>query len=409
MDRDILKGSAWLLAAQGFVKIVSFLYTLFLASRLGVENFGLYVVALSYFSLVSSLADFGVSRYIIREGAIARFKLDNLLSAAIILRLTILSCFFVVFVISVYILDPDKLRGVLSMLAVLAVIPQGVAFTLDAAFITISKLQFSALGLLVLSLSTSIIGVYMINNNLGVFGALIGLICGQIIYALTLVAVSFIKKIRFLNFHSGEKLLTEVASGSIPYGLLAVLGLLYFKIDSLILGYIRGSYEAGIYGAAYKFLESILFIPAAFSAALMPRLARLHESDLSQLKKTYFKSLKFLFILSVPVLLGFIFILPVLIKTYLPSFNSSISAIYILALTIPFIFLHVPGAAMLLSTNKYLKPILKLSLLTLSLNVLLNFIFIPKFGFIAASYVTVGSEVLTFILFYMLLNRLVFR
>ena len=90
-------------------------------------------------------------------------------------------------------------------------------------------------------------------------------------------------------------------------------------------------------------------------------------------------------------------------------FLSSIEALRILALSLPFIFVHVPGAQILLSTDKYLKPIILLSILTLSFNVILNLLFIPKYGFIAASWITVASEVLSFLVFFQLLRVKVFK
>ena len=65
--------------------------------------------------------------------------------------------------------------------------------------------------------------------------------------------------------------------------------------------------------------------------------------------------------------------------------SESIDVVKILAWTIPFMFLHIPGATILMSTNKFLKTIIYLSILTLGFNVFLNFLLIPQYGFIGAS------------------------
>ncbi len=110
-----------------------------------------------------------------------------------------------------------------------------------------------------------------------------------------------------------------------------------------------------------------------------------------------------MFVLSLIVFFGFIFVLPVIINYFLPDYSESIKVIKILAWTIPFMFLHIPGATILMSTDKFLKTIICLSLLTLGFNVLLNFLLIPQYGFIGASWVTVLSEALSFIIFFGLL------
>ena len=65
-------------------------------------------------------------------------------------------------------------------------------------------------------------------------------------------------------------------------------------------------------------------------------------------------------------------------------------------------FIHVPAVTVLLSTDKYLKQVLILSLITVAFNIGANLAFIPKFGFIAASWVTVASEILSFVIFFLL-------
>ena len=39
--------------------------------------------------------------------------------------------------------------------------------------------------------------------------------------------------------------------GSLPYGLLGILGLLYFRIDTILLSYLRGNFETEIAAGTY--------------------------------------------------------------------------------------------------------------------------------------------------------------
>ncbi|EKD90303.1 MAG: O-antigen transporter related protein, partial [uncultured bacterium] len=197
----------------------------------------------------------------------------------------------------------------------------------------------------------------------------------------------------------------KIIIGSLPYGLLSVLGLLYFRIDAILLSYMKGSFETGIYGAAFKFLEAVTFIPSAFSLALLPVLARLHESSVKDVKRLYFNSFKVMLVLGLVVWLGYVLILPEIIKAVLPNYLSSIGAIRILSLAIPFMLIHVPAVSVLLSTDKFLKQVLILSVLALVFNIAANLIFIPQFGFIAASWVTVASEVLSFVIFFLFVKN----
>lgn len=402
--RAILKQTSWLFFAQALTRIIGFFYIIYLARILGVSDFGLYTVALAYFSILSGIADFGFNRFLIREVAIDKSKAPQLLWNIVVLRLTLTSILFAIFSITLYLLDPDKMRVSLTALATLAILPQAIAFSFDAIFVAMQKLQFSAAALFISSLFTALIGLYLVGSGFGPVGAVVALIFGQVAYVVILIIFLY----RHQSLSLSKVYLTtikKIVIGSLPYGLLSVLGLLYFRIDAILLSYLRGNFETGIYGAAYKFLEAIIFIPSAFSMALFPVLARMHDSSLKDVKRLYFKSFKIMLGLGLVVLLGYVLILPEIIKVMLPNYLSSITAINILSLSIPFMFIHVPAVSVLLSTDKFLKPVLVLSVVAVSFNIVANLAFIPKFGFIAASWVTVASEVLSFTIFFLFVKN----
>lgn len=402
--KSILKQTSWLFFAQVLTRGIGFFYIIYLARILGVSDFGLYTVALAYFSILSSVADFGFNRFLIREVAKDRSKARELLWNIAMLRLTLTAIFFAIFSVILYSFDPDRIRVSLILLASLAILPQAVAFTFDAVFVGFQKLQFSALSLFISSLATALIGLYLVGKGFGSWGAVSALVAGQVIYASVLIIFLF-KHQRLVSSPVRLTVLKEIVVGSLPYGLLTVLGLLYFRIDAVLLSYLKGSFETGIYGVAYKFLEAVTFIPSAFSMALFPVLSRAHDTSSLDIKRLYFKSFKVMLGISLMILLVYVLALPEIIKIVLPNYLSSITAIKILSLSIPFMFIHVPAVSVLLSTDKYLKQVLSLSIFALIFNVVANLIFIPQFGFIAASWVTVASEILSFVIFFALTKK----
>ncbi|MDO8638448.1 MAG: flippase [Candidatus Daviesbacteria bacterium] len=404
----ILRQTSWLFSAQLLGRVIGFFYTIFLARSFSVEDFGLFSAALAYFSLVSAIADFGFNRYLIREVARDHFKSSTLLANISLLRITFTAAIFAIFSLAIYSLDPDKFRVCLTQLAILAVLPQSIALTADAIFVAREKLQFSAVSLIVLNISTTILGVWFISSGFGPIGGVSALLLGQIIYVGMLVILLHHHHISFLSVVNSQ-ILKTIIKGSLPYGLLGILGLLYFRIDLLLLTYIQGNFAAGIYGAAYKFLEAIIFVPSSLATALFPVLARLHDNDRQNIKRLYFQSLKLMFVLGIAIMVSYILVLPTVIRLILPNYLPAIEVIKILALTIPFMFIHVPGAQVLLSTDKYLKQILFLSIGTLSFNIILNLLLIPKYGFMGAAWVTVASEALSFLVFFSLLRVKILR
>lgn len=405
--RSILKQSSWLMAAQAFGRIIGFFYTIYIARVLGVENFGLYSVALAYFSLISTVAEFGFNRFITREVALSTHKIAVLLCNISIYRLTIASVIFGALSLILYFLDQDKMRVNLTVLAILATLPVAVAQTIDAIFVALRKLQFSAIALVIQSLVTTGLGIILVNLGFGPTGVLVALIIGQLIYLAILLSLIFRQK---LNLLSEVKLsvLKEVTIGALPYGIIGILGLLYFRVDTLLLSYLRGNFDTGIYGAAYKFLEAAMFIPISVSIAIFPVMAKLQE-ELASLRKLHLKTTSLMFAVGVFFTIIFLVILPTLIRSFLPNYLNAIDAARILSLAIPFMFVHVTGAQVILASNKYLKHLIALSFLPLIFNIFLNLLFIPRFGYIGAAWITVLSDVFSMFILYAFLHLYFFK
>lgn len=389
--QEIIKQTSWVFFAQIITRIIGFFYTIYLANTLGISNFGLFSVGLAYFSIISSLSDFGFNRFLIREVAKDNTKLWDLLWNILILRLCLISALFGIFAVSLYFFDQDKTRVSIILLSTLAVLPQTAALTIEGVFIALRKLKFSAIAAFISSISTVFMGFILVERGFGVIGAVNALILGQVVYVLSFITFLYLSE-RFTLSEVKTKTIAAAIKGSLPYGALALLGLLYFKIDTIMLSYMRGSFETGIYSAGYKFLESLIFIPNALSLVLFPTFAKLHESNPLKIKGLILKSTGAMFLLGLAIGVGYFFILPEIIKLLLPNYLQAIDVIKILSLTIPLIFVYVSATQVLISSEKYLKQIILVSLIPLFFNIILNLIFIPSFGIYAAAWTTVLSD-----------------
>jgi O-antigen/teichoic acid export membrane protein len=260
------------------------------------------------------------------------------------------------------------------------------------------KIKYSAICLFVLSVATTLVGGYLV-FVFGVFGALAGLILGQLIYLLGLV-VCF-RKLDIRLSAPVVARLKMVISGTLPYAILGVIGLVYFRVDTLLLSYLSTPASVGIYAAGFRFLEGLVFIPSAVATALFPVLAQI--DDPAQIRQIYKRAVGWLLLISLPIALGFGLVLPTVIRVLLPEYLESIVVVQLLALAIPFMFAHIPGSLVLISHQKFLKPVIVASIFTLSFNLILNLIFIPRYSYLASTIITVLSEVLSFVVFFGLL------
>lgn len=406
--RSVLKQAGWLFFAQIFARGVGFLYTIYLARSLGVEGFGLFSVALSFFALFSTLSEFGFSRFLVREIALNPSNTSNLLYNIGFFRIVLTGLFYLIFILPVYFFDPDKLRSGLVLLSVVAVFPLALAETIDGYFVATRKLQFSSLVMVILSLATTITGAILVSRNFGPWGPVLALIFGQTVSLLVLYILLKSQKINILSKVDLSSF-KKIMFGSLPYGILGILGLLYFKVDTVILSYLRGNFDTGIYTAGYKFLEATNLIPIAISVGLFPVMAKMQKSGQVKLKNLYLKMSGLMFIVGALITLVFLVVVPEIIKILLPNYIPTIEVIKILALAIPFMFVHTTAAQVVLSSDKFLKSLILISIFPLILNILLNFLFIPQYGYLAASWVTVFSDIFSTAILLLFLHLYFFK
>jgi len=408
MLKKLLRLSSWLVISQFVVKIIAFGYTLFLARTLGVDEFGVYTFALAIFLLLNAVSDLGISRYLVKEMSKGSGVRRELVANVVMLRAAILSLMVLIAAVFISLYDTQTMRTIVTIMALATLVPQAITLSLENILVAKQRFNWSAIASIVSSLLTVGIGAILVLQGYQAFGAVLALFLSQLIYCggwLVVVRNQWSNQ-DLKQVSRGQMKL--ILKGSLPYGLLAVMGLVYFRIDTVLLTYLRGSYETGLYALGYKFLEGVVFIPSSLAVVVFPALVLLHQGKMVDVRKFATKLIIVMGGFGLLVMLGFIFGLPVLIDNFLPAYRPAIGTVQILALAIPAMFIHVPLSQVLLSSDKYLRHILVLSLLPVSLNIGLNLIFIPTYGYIAAAWVTVFSDILSLGLLLLVMRKTIY-
>lgn len=407
MKAFIVRNSSYLLVSQFFVKAFAFAYAIFLAGNVGASDFGTYSAALSIFGLMSLFADLGINRVLTRDIARDESSFPKLFSTAILLRAFFSAASFLALTLFFFYTDPSGLRFSLTSIALLSLVPQSVALSIDAVLIAMKRASLSALGFFLFNMVIFITGALLIFLGFGVYGAIIAFLTGNIFYAIFFVWVLMRnKKIEFKPFDLN--LAKSILIKSLPYGVLSAIGFASFRVDTVILSYTRGGIETGIYSLAYRFLEAATIIPIAFGTILYPLFSQ-HSEDRSKTSELFDSSLLYGFFAGLLVSAVYWLFLPFFLNAFFPkSFAGSAGALQILSFAIPFIFMHIPLSQLLLSQEGLLKEIIFLYIGIFSANLSLMLYFIPQYGFAAASWITVIAESVTFITFlvYIKLKRL---
>lgn len=91
---------------------------------------------------------------------------------------------------------------------------------------------------------------------------------------------------------------------SLPLAAATFLGLLYFRIGTILLSFMEGDKAVGWFGAAFHVNEGLQIVPAALMGASLPVLSRQFKTTCDSLDKTFKTMIYYLLMFAFPVAIG---------------------------------------------------------------------------------------------------------
>lgn len=210
--------------------------------------------------------------------------------------------------------------------------------------------------------------------------------------------VTTTRRVVHIAWRAGRKRWRSLLSVAVPLGLASVLITVYYQIDSVLLLQIAGPRETGIYGAAYRFLSPLLFLPAAIMSAFFPVLSAVQRDDPKRVLRLVQVCADMMGVISLPILAGTIALSgPIINLLYGSGYQRAAGVLPILMLAFVSICFGSLGG--------FLAPLLNLQWrlalyagIGAAANVALNLILIPKYGAYGSAWATVATEILTMLL-----------
>jgi len=180
--------------------------------------------------------------------------------------------------------------------------------------------------------------------------------------------------------------LISIFKRSYPFAFFSLLMAFYYRIDSVMLERMlpNGEQQAGIYAQAFRLLDAANMIPLLFAGLLLPIFSSMlsRREDVIPLMKLSFN----LLITPVVGLASFVFWYRQETIELLYHSHVNDSATILGLLMVSFVAIsstYIYGT--LLTSNGNLKLLNYISLFSVVINVVLNFILIPKFGPVGAA------------------------
>ncbi|MBI3273532.1 MAG: flippase [Candidatus Colwellbacteria bacterium] len=379
------------------VSVILGLFSLGITARLlGVQEFGLYSTALTWAYIISFIADLGLYNLMVREiGRKEGSEEEEVVSDMFTMRLLSLAVFFGVglligvlspwtFNISLFVIALASLQyGFLSLSQVLmAIFQKHLKLTLPSIAEITGRLL--TLGGLLYLFFIRRQGNYELVLVFFSIGAL-AIFCLNFFWARGLVSFR-------LRFHLGR--LKQLLRQTLPIAASIIFTALYFKLDTLFIAYFRGQTEVGLYNAAYRLLETMIFFPAMFVGILMPQLSKYALTDSKRFKAMFQGAFDIILLFGLPLCLGIFFESKAIMSIIAgKAFLASSGALEILSFGMLMIFFGSLFSNALLALNLQ-KSLAWIYFTGALFSIGVNVAVIPLWGYIGAAVTTLFTEAL---------------
>jgi polysaccharide transporter, PST family len=385
----IAKNMGWLFGDRIVRLGVGLVISVWIARYIGPVQFGTWNYAIAVTSLLSAFATMGLDSLLVRDFINFPENRSRILGTALLLR--ILGSVLVVIISSFVVLfDPKCNKEIFLIMFLSSCTYIFQAFdVIDFYFQSDLKSKFTVVSKFVAFAICCILRVIAIYQHRSlscfVFLALFEVFLGAVFLIFAYVQSTRTSPLKWsVNFLYLKEKLAEAW----PLILSGMVIMIYMRIDQVMIEHMVGVKQLGIYSAAVRISELWYMIPAIISTSFYPKLLALKNKSEGE----YLKQFEFLFSLSflISFLISlFITILAPIVVNVLYGKAYEASAI-ILSINIwsgIFVFLGVASGNYTMIENLN-KIALYKTVLGAIVNIILNFVLIPKYQGVGAAIAT---------------------
>ncbi|MEJ2237992.1 MAG: oligosaccharide flippase family protein [Gemmatimonadales bacterium] len=399
-----LTNAFWLTGGRLTAHFANFALFVLLSRFFGPDGLGQYAVGMALGGLLYAAVSLGIEDYAIREGArqtplVRRDFVGRLLGTQISTALV------AVLVLIVFVMIVSYSPSQVAIVLLLASYQLALAFsrTLFVPAFSLQEMRVPSLLELATRLSAT-----MASATLIILGA-------PLVLALVPIPLS---GLAFLVFGIGsarkydQGLTAEVGLGALRKTLLAIWPFavsilvyqLYARADVIMLSFMRGEADAGIYASSFKFLE-VGALPLYFmGVSAYPALSDLFARQDSRFSRAALGFQLPLLLAASLLAWGLLFVAPhILVPALGEEFRAAIPVVRTLAILAILVGIETATMRLLLVANLQVTR-LKHQASAAGLNIVLNFFLIPPYGVLGAVWASISSHLAMVVLYYAALS-----
>lgn len=368
-------------------RLLAFATTLVIARVLGADGYGVYAMALAVGLYLASASESGLAAVGVRAIAEGTEDVAALASAVSGVRLVIAAALMGTAALVTQLVVPDPDRSIL-LLSFLVLIP----VALDLRWVLIGLELSGPVGWArVVGEATTLVGVVWLVDDIDQLGTAMLCYVAGVVVSTTLLWLALRRRGTPATIAWRPRLAVPLLKRGLPVAGQFLLGLMIFNADLLLLRLMRGSESTGLYAAAYAPLAFAVNVGYAFAYSVLPVLVaeRAGERDASAL---YGAQLVRMLSIAFPLAVGGALVAGEIIALgFGPDYADAAPVLTALMMSVPFAGATALSwtALTVLGRERWLFISTGLAA---AINVVLNLLWIPRYGMLGAATATVITE-----------------
>ena len=397
--QKILNNTGWLFADKIFRMGIGLLVGVWVARYLGPEKFGIFNYAVAIVSLFTAVATLGLNNIVVRDLIKHPEDVNATLGTACLLQLIGGVISTAAAVITVSFIRPDDTTTRL----IVAIIGSSMIFKASDVirywFETKVQSKYTVWIDNIVLLITSSIKIVLILNNAPLPTFAWAVFLEYALIAALLIVAYTSKESQISKWTYKIKRAKTLLNDSWPLILAGLAGMLYMRIDQIMLGQILNNEAVGIYSAAVRISEIFYLIPLVIIPSVYPTIIKAKEKNINLYNNHYrnlFAAMQAISIgLAIPITFLSNWITDIL---YGPGYSESATVLTIHIWGALFVFSGLASNRWFVAENLQ-KYTFYRTLAGCGLSLILNYLLIPDYGPTGSAFASVISQSLACVFF----------
>jgi O-antigen/teichoic acid export membrane protein len=364
--------------------------TIVLVRGLGPRGYGAWSALLAVIGILGYLTSLGLEDVAVRYAAIDRPRESTWISAVVSLELMIsVPVTVAALIVTVAIARDDATRVAAVLLSLTCLL------SALSAVRTVFQLRIRNSWTAAFELANGLLWAIGVFAVAAAGGGIVAFAAAFVISSAVVNVAQVVLARRQMRFRlrGAGRARTELIRIGVPFAIASLLYLSYTQIDQVLVFQLAGARASGLYGAADKAFARALVIPASILATMFPMIAVAYKEDLARMRALVQTAVEVLLVATLPfVALVVVIGRPLMRLLFGEAFAAAGPALSVLMLVFAIsAFSYIAGD--LVIVLRLQRRYIAYAMFGLIVNVGLNLLLIPTYGFMAAAWVCLFTEV----------------